>query len=269
MTLFRFPEWRSSPMRQTYKVKRLKVNKFMRTAWDTIWAERTGLEQILLLVSAGLVGLLVAAWVALARESAPLATEWGPVADWVGASVTFLGFVGAIAALRVQTKSVDAQLERHNKQKTIEEAEDQQRAAAREAEALEAKQRDARDVQLSVSAVRRQADPGSQFVNEQPFVVTCTLVFPRGNIRYTEVDFQVPDTPENFRQLQDDRKTTRFSTINHGARIIWKISGNKWPHGDEADAKAWVATRTFATFTDQARNKWKLNGAGNLTDVNG
>lgn len=125
-------------MRHPCKVKRLKVKKSVRAARDTIWAERAGLEQILLLVSAGLVGLLVAAWVALARKSTPLATDWGPVADRVGDSVTFLGFVGAIAA-----------------------------------------------------------------------------------------------------------------------------------HGDEAYAKAWVAARTFATFTDQARNKWKLNGAGNLTDVSG
>ncbi|GAA1356141.1 hypothetical protein GCM10009636_24940 [Arthrobacter koreensis] len=255
-------------MHQTYKVKRLKVKKFVRAARDTIWAERTGLEQILLLVSAGLVGLLVAALVALARKSAPLATEWGPVADWVGVFVTFLGFVGAIAALRFQTKSVAVQLEQHNKQKETEETEEQERAAARKAEALEAKQKDARAVQINVSAIRRQADPGSEFVYEQPFVVTCTLVFPGWNL-YTEANFQVPDTPENFRQLRDDRITTKFGIINHGARIIWQISGNKWPHGDEAGAQAWVAARTFATFTDQAGNKWKLDGAGKLTDVSG
>jgi hypothetical protein len=268
-SLFRFPEWHSSPMRQTCKVKKSKKKKLVRAVWDTIWAKRTGLEQILLLVSAGLVGLLVAAWVALARESAPLATEWGPVADWVGASVTFLGFVGAIAALRVQRKSVDAQLEQHNKQKENEEAEEQKQAAAREAEALEAKQKYAKAVELKVFAGRRKADSGSEFVDEQPFVVTCTLVFPYKNTRYTEVDFKVPDTPENFRQLQDDRKTTKYSTVNHGARITWQISGNEWPHGDEADAKAWVAARTFATFTDPSRTEWKLNGAGNLTDVSG
>lgn len=256
-------------MGQTCKVKRSKMKKYVRAAWDTIWVERTGLEQILLLVSVGLVGLLVAAWVALARDSAPLATEWGPVADWVGASITFLGFVGAIAALKVQRKSVAAQLEQHNKQKENEDAEEEKQAAASEGEALAAKQKDAKGVELKVSASRRKADPGTKFVYEQPFVVTCTLVFPRRNIRYTEVDFKVPDTPENFRQLQDDRKMTKFSTINHGARITWQISGNKWPHGDEADAKAWVAERTFVTFTDRARNKWKLNGAGNLADVSG
>lgn len=256
-------------MRQTSKVKKSKVKKFVRAVWDTIWAKRTGLEQILLLVSAGLVGLLVAAWVALARESAPLATEWGPVADWVGASVTFLGFVGAIAALRVQRKSVDAQLEQHNKQKEAEEAEEREQAAAQRAEALVAKQRDAKAVELKVFAGRRKADPGSKFVDEQPFVVTCTLVFPYENIRYTEVDFEVPDKPANFMQLQDDRKTTKFSTVNYGARITWQISGNEWPHGSEADAKAWVAARTFATFTDRSGIKWKLNGAGNLTDVSG
>ncbi|WP_306900538.1 hypothetical protein [Arthrobacter sp. B1I2] len=250
-------------------MKKSEVKKIARAVGDTIWAERTGLEQVLLLVSAGLVGLLVAAWVALVRDSAPLATEWGPVADWVGASVTFLGFVGAIAALRVQRRSVDAQLEQHNKQKEKEEAEEQNQAAARKAEALEAKQKDAKAVELNVSAGRRKADPGTEFVNAQPFVVTCTLVFPYRNIQYTEVDFKVPDTPENFRQLQDDRKTANFSSVNHGARITWQISGNEWPHSDEADAKAWVAARTFATFTDPSGNKWKLNGAGNLTDATG
>lgn len=256
-------------MRQTCKVKKSEMKKLVRAVWDPIWAARTGLEQTLLLVSTGLVSLLVAALTALARDSAPLATEWGPVADWVGASVTFLGFVGAIAALRVQSKSVDAQLEQHKTQKETEETKEQQQAAAREAEALKAKQKDAEAVQLNVSAGRRQAGPGSEFVHKQPFVVTCTLVFPYKNIRYTEVDFKVPDMPESFRQLQDDRKTTKFSTVNHGARITWQVSGSKWPHGDEADAKAWMAARTFATFTDPSRIKWKLDGAGNLTEASG
>lgn len=256
-------------MRQTCKVKKSEMKKPVRAVWDTIWTARTGLEQTLLLVSAGLVGLLVAALIALARESAPLATEWGPIADWVGASVTFLGFVGAIAALRVQSKSVNAQLEQHNKQKETEEIKEQQQTAAREAEALKAKQKDARAVELNVFAGRRQADPGSEWVHKQPFVVTCTLVCPYKNIRYTEVDFKVPETPESFRLLQDDRKTTKFSTVNHGARITWQISGNTWPHGDEADAKAWVAARTVVTFTDPFRIKWKLDGTGNLIEASG
>lgn len=249
-------------MRQTCMVK-----KFARTVGATIWANRTGLEQILLLVSAALVGLVIALVIALARESAPMATEWGPVADWVGAAVTFLGFVGAIAALKVQRKSVDAQLEQHNKTKEAEEAEERRKSAARAAKALEEKEKDARAVQLAVSAGRRKPDPGSKFVDEPPFVVTCLLVFPPEDIRYTDVDFEVPDRPDDFRQVVDDRQTTKFRTVNGGARITWEISGKEWPRGSEADAKAWVGARTVATFTDPSGVRWKLDGNGELDEV--
>ncbi|GAB3572535.1 hypothetical protein GCM10027405_39430 [Arthrobacter alkaliphilus] len=199
-----------------------------------------------------------------------MATEWGPVADWVGASVTFLGFVGAIAALKVQRKSVDAQLEQHNKTKSDEEEAQRKKAEALGSERLEKKEKDARAVKLTVSAARPKAPPGSKFVDKPSFVVTCGLVFPTGNLKYTDVGFEVPDKELDgfgFREVMDDRKVTKSKTVNGPARLTWQISGDYWPHGSEADAKAWVAARTFATFKDPSGIEWKLDGNGKLVEV--
>lgn len=75
---------------------------------------------------------------------------------------------------------------------------------------------------------------------KQPFVVTCLpAILPR-NIKYTNVEFKHPDKPDDFRVLMDDSAYTNFSTVkNGGARIHWQISGDEWPYGPEADAKAW------------------------------
>lgn len=249
-------------MRQTYKVK-----KFAQGAWATIWVTRSGLEQTLLLVSAGLVGLVVALVVASVRDSAPLETEWGNVADWVGASVTFLGFVGAISALRVQVKSVDVQVEQHNKIERAEQEAERKVSDARAAEALEKKQRDAKAVTLIVAAGRRTAGAGHQLVHKQPFVVTCRLVFPQKRVTYTNVEFTVPEKPDKFTVVMNDIADTNFRTVKWGARIDWQISGEEWPHSAEADAKSWVQSRTFVTFTDPSGIAWKLDGTGKLTEV--
>ncbi|SDL76832.1 hypothetical protein [Arthrobacter sp. ok362] len=195
-----------------------------------------------------------------------MATEWCPVADWVGAAVTFLGFVGAIAALRVQRKSVAAQLEQHNKTKEAEEAEKRRKLEERAATALEEKEKDARAVELAVFAGRRKADPGSQFVNEPPFVVTCRLIFPR-NIKYADVEFKHPDKPDGFTVSMDDFADTNYGPVTRGARIFWQISGAAWPLGNEDEALAWAKARTFATFTDSSSLKWKLDGHEELAEV--
>ncbi|NWL26657.1 hypothetical protein DM794_06220 [Paenarthrobacter ureafaciens] len=224
------------------------------------------MEQILLLVSAGLVGLLVASVVALARDSAPMATEWGPVADWVGAAVTFLGFVGAIAALKVQRKSVDAQLEQHKKAKEAEEAADSARKAAAAVEALEKKEADARAVRLTVSAERPQDPPGSSYVHKPPFVVKCHLEFPIGP-SYTDVDFRHPDKPNGFRVLEDNIPDPKFNVEKRGRnRFKWEVSGDFWPHGTEPEGRGWVTERTYVTFRDAAGTRWKLDGEGTLTE---
>jgi hypothetical protein len=196
-----------------------------------------------------------------------MATEWGPVADWVGASVTFLGFVGAIAALKVQRKSVDVQVEQHNKTKQAEEEAERIQEAALAARALEKKEKDARAVKLTVSAGRRKAPLGSEFVHEQPFVVRCSLVFPN-SAKYTHVEFKHPDKPDDFRVVEDTARDTNFSTVGRGARIFWEISGDVWPYSSENEAQAWVAERTFVTFVDPAGVKWKLDGAGSLKEDN-
>jgi hypothetical protein len=250
-------------IRQTYEVK-----KFWQAAWATIWANRTGLEQTLLLVSAGLIGLVVALVIALVRDSAPLETEWGNVAGWAGVSVTFLGFVGAIAALRVQVKSVEVQVKQHNKTEMAEQDAKRQELAAQEAEALQKKQQDAKAVTLTVAAGRRDAGRGHQFVEKQPFVVTCLLAFPRRNAKYTNVEFKHPDKPEDFRVEMDDSADTDITTVNWGARIHWQVSGDEWPYGPEADAKAWVGSRTSVTFTDPSGIQWQLDGTGSLAEVN-
>jgi hypothetical protein len=80
------------------------------------------------------------------------------------------------------------------------------------------------------------------------------------------VEFQHPDKPDGFRVLDDTARDTNFSTVGRGARIFWEISGDVWPHCAEAEAQAWVAERTFVTFTDPARVEWKLDGAGRLIE---
>ena len=115
------------------------VKKFAQDVAKT-WSKRTVLEQILLLVSAFLIVLIVALLIALARDSAPLATEWGPVASWASVVVTFLGFVGAIAALRIQKTSVGIASEQHNKKKYEEAEANRIKMEASEAEALATKE---------------------------------------------------------------------------------------------------------------------------------
>lgn len=243
------------------------MKSFVRTVWSAVWVNRTGLEQILLLVSAGLVGLLVALVIALVRESAPMATEWGPVSEWVGAAVTFLGFVGAIAALKVQRKSVEAQLEQHNKVKLAEEKADRLQKAAAAAEALKDKEQAARAVRLTISAERPKAPPGSTYVNKPRFAVKCHLEFPVGT-NYTDVEFRHPDTPNGFRVLQDNIPGPNFSVDGRGHnRFQWEASGDYWPHGAEAKAPAWVAGRTHVTFKDAVGIKWMLDAGGNLSEV--
>lgn len=68
--------------------------------------KRTGLEQILLLVSTGLVGLLVAAGVALARESAPERLEAGSSGQ--GEKICFYG-------ARAEAKRTDMDSSLHGK----------------------------------------------------------------------------------------------------------------------------------------------------------
>lgn len=248
-------------MLQTCRVKKCAL-----AVWRAIWADRTGLEQILLLVSAGLVGLVVALVIALVRESAPAATEWGPVADWVGAVVTFLGFVGAIAALRVQRKSVDVQVQQHNKIERAEKAVAVAKEAALAAEALKDREKEARAVKLTVSVGRPKPPPGSKFVYPPPFNVRCHLLFPPG-ANYTDVEFKHPDIPDEFRFLMDTTREPKFSTDARDVRIYWEISGDEWPHGPEDEAQTWVAERTSVTFKDSAGVAWKLDGAGSLAEV--
>lgn len=220
-----------------------------------------------MLVSTASIGLIAALIIALSRKFAPLATEWGPVADWVGVAVTFLGFVGAIAALKVQRISTDVQLEQHNDTKADKNRVARNKQDQLDADAREKKERAARSVELTVDARRYEPYKGAQTVDEQPFEVKCRLVFPPKRNKFTNVKFNHPDNPDGFRVVEDTASDTRFTTLEYGARIIWSVSGKDWPHGPEADAKAWVAERTHVTFTDPAGFHWRLDGHGTLKEI--
>ncbi|MCF3140814.1 hypothetical protein LRQ04_16280 [Paenarthrobacter sp. AR 02] len=196
-----------------------------------------------------------------------MATEWGPVADWVGASVTFLGFVGAIAALRVQRKSVDVQLEQHNEAKLVKERAERSRREAAAAEALKKKEKDARAVKITTSAERPKDPPGSRYAYKPRFSLKCRLEFPLGT-EYTDVEFRHPDKPSGFYVAQDTIPAPNFSVGGRGGnRFLWEAQGDYWPHGSETEAPTWVAKRTSVTFTDAAGARWLLDGTGTLAEV--
>lgn len=247
-------------MRQTYVVKENAKSE------GNFWSKRTGMEQSLLLITAFLFVLIVVLLIALRRDSAPLATEWGPVASWASVVVTFLGFVGAIAALRIQKTSVGIASEQHEKNKSKDDDDERAQAAAAEANTLAIKETFVRAVKVSVQANRRSPLAGHHSTQKQPFGVSCVVVIPP-NIKFTNVKFNHPEAPEGFRVLDDTKSDTKFDTVRHGIRIVWHAEGNKWPHGSEDNAQAWAADQTSVTFTDPSGINWKIDGHGHITEI--
>lgn len=246
-------------MGETYGVK-----KFAHAVVE-IWSKRTGLEQILLLVSAFLLGSIVVLVVMLSRDSAPLATEWGPVASWAGVVVTFLGFVGAIAALKVQRTAVDVTVEQHKTAKAAKERTEylEVEKAARKEQAI--KEQEVSAVRLVVFASRPWNPMNATFLTPVEFSVGCRLDIPPGRL-IKHLKLTLPEVPEGFSVVENT--TAKLSSIaTRGADARWLLRGKVWPHGAEAEAKDWLAERIFVTFTDSSGIKWKIDGHGVFTEI--
>ncbi|WP_104112099.1 hypothetical protein [Arthrobacter sp. N199823] len=249
-------------MGQTYVVK-----KFAHAVVE-IWAKRTGLEQILLLVSVFLLCSIVVLLVMLRRDSAPMATEWGPVASWAGVVVTFLGFFGAIAALKVQRAAVDVTVEQHNTAKEDTARAKEVEAEKAEREAQQIKEQAVSVVLLKVFASRPAKSSGAICDNQTELVAGCTLSIPQGG-RYKHVKLTLPEVPKGFRVVGSpprtnfDEITVRISGVN----ALWRLRGEDWPYGPESQAENWLAEQIFVTFTDPSGINWKLYGNGKFTEI--
>lgn len=75
--------------------------------------KRSGLEVTLSIICVGLLTAVITLSIRLRSKFAPLATDWGTVAEWSAVAVTFFGFVGAFGALMLQRRSVSIQVDQH------------------------------------------------------------------------------------------------------------------------------------------------------------
>ncbi|MFB9164197.1 hypothetical protein [Arthrobacter psychrochitiniphilus] len=232
-----------------------------------IWAKRTGLEQILLLVSVFLLCSIVVLLVMLRRDSAPMATEWGPVASWAGVVVTFLGFVGAIAALKVQRAAVDVTVEQHNtakEAKAIAEGVEAEKAAL---EAQRIKEQAVSAVHLKVFMSRPIKPSEAIYDDQRELLVGCTLRILRGG-RYKHVKLTLPEVPKGFRVVEAPPANLGDLTVGiSGVDAKWHLRGENWPYGPESQAKKWLSDRIFVTFTDSSGINWKLYGNGEFAEI--
>lgn len=248
-------------MGQTYVVK-----KFAHAVVE-IWAKRTGLEQILLLVSAFMLCSIVVLLIMLRRDSVPMATEWGPVASWAGVVVTFLGFVGAIAALKVQRAAVDVTVEQHNTAKEATARAEGVEAEKAEREAQKIKEQAVSAVRLKVFASLPAKPSAAIYDNQKELLVGCTLKIPKGG-RYKHVKLTLPEVPKGFRVVEAPPANLSDLTVGiSGVDALWRLRGENWPYGPESQAKNWLAERIFVTFTDSSGINWKLYGNGKFAEI--
>lgn len=170
----------------------------------------------------------------LRRDSAPMATEWGPVASWAGVVVTFLGFVGAIAALKVQRAAVDVTVEQHNTAKDAK-ARAKAQKAAREAQTI--KEQDVSAVSLDVFASYPSEDMNPTPLQSLEFSIGCTLNIPKGE-RYKHVKLTLPEVPEEYTVIENTTANlSDFTVAISGVDAKWLLRGGIWPHGPESQAK--------------------------------
>ncbi|WP_157672493.1 hypothetical protein [Pseudarthrobacter chlorophenolicus] len=230
------------------------------------FSKRTTLELALIAVSIILAGLLVFAVIGLLTGSRAADINWGAVADWATAAVTLMGFIGAIAALRVQSAALGLQTQQYNQteeeKRHKQETEDAEKAAAEKEE----KWRCAKAVSIEVGAQRGSQMPGQQPVHKPPLTVICELKAPRGFF-LTEVAMAIPDLPAGFRIFEESR--TRAARLDGGQSIRWTAQGPYWSpdFGPEHDAKTWLRNHTSVTFKDPDGNTWKLEGTQDLKEV--
>lgn len=230
------------------------------------FSKRTVLELALLAATIILAGLLVFAVIGLLTGSRAADINWGAVADWTTAGVTLMGFIGAIAALRVQSAALGLQTEQYNKteeekgkKKDIDDAE---KAAAEKEE----KWRCAKAVSLDVRAQRGSQLRGQQPVYKPPLTIMCELKAPRGSF-LTDVAMATPNLPAGFKIFEES--TTQADRLEGGRNIRWSAQGDYWSEvfGPEEDAETWLRNHTSVTFKDPDGNTWKLEGSRVLKEI--
>ncbi|NSX38538.1 hypothetical protein HTS88_19335 [Pseudarthrobacter oxydans] len=226
---------------------------------DHVWINRTPLERFLLIVVVLCLVLLATDAICAMRG---LPWDWGTTADWFTGVVTLGGFVGAILALRVQTKALKIQTDQHNDTLSKEEeAQNKELQQERDA-ANEEKWKCANRTTLVVTAQR--GDPRYNYVHKPPLTVTCEFRAPEGFV-LSNVQLIAPPLPSFFKE--GSRTDTHCDSLNHSRPMKWEMLGSYWPNGDEKDARAWVERRTSVVFTDERDVTWLRSGSGQLTEV--
>ena len=236
------------------------VDKFRNIAWTT----RTKLERGLML--AFILCLTVVLMDAVSILAA-LPWDWGSAADWFTGGVTFAGFVGAIVALRVQTKGVGLQIDQHKTAQGKEEEKERQLQDENETRATEEKSRCARATRLEITALRGNPMPGHKPEYKPPLTVKCVVRAPK-SFDLSNVQLTTPTLPPGFKVQEPS--DFRADNLTHTRNLRWVMKGDYWSeeNGKEEDAKAWVEIHTAVVFTDPAGFTWYLRGTGELTELN-
>ncbi|WP_157940257.1 hypothetical protein [Arthrobacter ruber] len=247
--------------------------------------ERTDLEYSLGAISAGLLAGVVLLLTALNLQSAPLATEVGNVAEWAGVVVTFLGFVGAVAALRTQRRSVEIQDEQWRTQ-----VEDQAAvaigeqlrglAAVRQQLELEAernqaeREKYARSIRFSVGASHQRALSGQTRPTDGHLTLSVTAVFQeKGTLDlprpFTDNKLIVPAAPQLIdMNVQIDRvEENQLGTAGMRKELAWQVTGVGQFAGDDSRALRWLTSQVAIEFTDPEGVRWRLDGDQNLKEL--
>ncbi|WP_185751336.1 hypothetical protein [Arthrobacter sp. 31Y] len=209
---------------------------------------------------------------ALQVKTAPLETDWGNIADWAGAVVTFGGFVGAILAVRLQTQAVSIQ----NAQR--QEELDERAGAAAAAAAAEILRRDdhhkrfARAVSFDVSAKHDRGMPGHRRASDGQLVLRCGADFPRSaSGPYSDcrivIPEPLPDEIARFEVSNDRVFGAVLGSSGYPSNLTWRASGEGWFEGDNRKALEWFAPWVGLEFTDPDGIRWRINGNNDLCEI--
>jgi hypothetical protein len=239
---------------------------------------RTHLEYALGALIIGLMALVVVLLFALNGESAPLETVWGNVAEWAGVVVTFFGFVGAIAALRIQSRSVEIQHEQ--RQEEVQEKSDAAvaRQARGKAEVMRQMEQEtqrlraehekyARLVDLEVTAAHQRPDPGHVRSSDGHLALKVRAHFhqskepiPLGP--YQDARLIVPDRTELDGMEESISRAEEAKVGAAGFRydLIWRVTGDGPFNGDDVAALQWLIPKVGVEFTDPKGVRWRING---------
>lgn len=228
---------------------------------DKTWVKRTKLERCLMIAVAACVVLLTTNTIGVMRG---LPWDWGTTADWFTGVVTLGGFIGAIFALKLQTKALKIQTTQHEEIVSKELKVRKEKLQQDEAAAKSKRWKCAEATKLVITAQR--GDRKSNYVYKQPLTVICELHAPQG-FDLSNVQLTPPSLPSFFREL--DPSSTHSDLVKHGRPLRWEMQGPYWPakYGEEEVAKKWVEDHTSAVFTDPNGVTWTLCGTGELTEM--